>query len=220
MSRWLSRLAKIDCCALCDASGKKARVLHGVRPLLPGYKMAGTARTVKLDGDFLTVLLALRDAQPGDVLMIDAGVRSAADLQQWPRNGGMFGELLGMEAQRKGLAGLVIDGNCRDTAALRTLEIPIFSRGCHPNAGNASTIGETQVPVSMCGFDVKPGELVLGDDDGVVVVSEEELAAWADGAEGIQTREAKIFEAVAAGTPLLDLPEIAGLARLLPPANK
>ena len=112
-----ARFEKLDCCALCDASGKKARVVHTVKPLKLGYKMAGRAHTVSLKGDFLTVVLALRNAEPDDVLMIDAGFGDTDDepgaSPSWPITGGMFGELLALEGQRKGLAGLVIDGNCR-----------------------------------------------------------------------------------------------------------
>lgn len=203
------RLALCDCCALCDASSKKARVVTTVKPLRPGTKMAGVARTVKLRGDFLTVVLALREAQPGDVLMIDASIRT--DDAAWPLTGGMFGELLAAEAQRKGVAGLVIDGNCRDTPATLSLDIPIFSRGTHPNAGYAAQIGQTQCNVQMGGVTVCPGDFVLGDDDGVVVASAEELLEWLPKAESIQAKEAAIFEAVLKdGRPLLDvMPELA-----------
>ena len=210
------RLALVDCCALCDASAKQARVVHTVRPLRPGYQMAGVARTVKLEGDFLTVVLALRDAQPGEVLMIDASL-PADGSSEWPLTRGTFGELLAMEAQRKGLAGLVIDGNCRDTSATAALDIPIFSRGVHPNAGYAATIGATQCAIQMGGVPILPGELVIGDDDGVVVASVDEVIEWLPKAEAIKVKEAAIFDAVAAGKPLLEvMPELA--SRLPQPA--
>ena len=140
--------------------------------------------------------------------MIDAGIRTGEE--EWPITGGMFGELLAAEAQRKGLAGLVIDGNCRDTPATRLLDIPIFSRGSNPNAGYAVEIGQTQCAVQMGGVKVLPGEFVLGDDDGVVVASAEELMEWLPKAEVIQAKEAAIFDAVVGGRPLLEaMPELA-----------
>ena len=101
-SKLKPRLVSLDCCAVCDASEKQARVVNTVKPLKLGYKMAGIARTVRLNGDFLTVLQALSEAKEDEVLMIDAGIRNAADIARWPGNGGMFGELLAMEAQRPG----------------------------------------------------------------------------------------------------------------------
>ena len=209
------RLLAIDACALCDASGKVARVVETVRPLKHGYKMAGVARTVSINGDFLGVLQAIRDARTDEVIMIDAGwsnKQSSGESLRWPMTGGMFGELLAMEAQRKGLAGLVIDGNIRDTAAQRTLTIPIFSRGSHPNAGTASHPGEHQQAVQMGSVRVEPGDFVLGDDDGVVVATPEELEAWLPKAEAIVERESEIFRAVQSGKPLLDQYPISDLA--------
>jgi regulator of RNase E activity RraA len=210
------RLLTIDCCSLCDASSKKARVIDTVRPLKLGYKMAGVARTVSIRGDFLGVLHAIRDASAGEVLMIDAGLDISQRRDEWPATGGMFGELLALEAQRKGLAGLVIDGNVRDTAAQRTLDIPIYSRGVHPNAGTATEPGKMQEPVQLAGVVVRPGDLVVGDDDGVVVATESELEAWLPAAEQIQQREAEIFGAVQQGTPLLELHPINELGARLP----
>lgn len=212
-ARLKPRLLKLDCCALCDASGKAARVVHTVKPLRSGYRMAGVARTVRLDGDFLTVVQALKEAEADEVLMIDSGLRDGAPA--WPATGGMFGELLAAEAQRKKLGGLVIDGNCRDSAMLRELEIPVFSRGVHPNAGTATTLGQTQVPITMGGVEIHPGDIVLGDDDGVVVGTAAQIDEWLPVAEEIQAREAAVFAAVRAGRPLLDklleVPEFAEL---------
>jgi|UniRef100_A0A7S3C4I8 4-hydroxy-4-methyl-2-oxoglutarate aldolase len=212
-----SRLLRVDGCAVCDASLKAARVVSTVRPLKLGYKMVGVARTVSIRGDFLTVLQAIRDAKVGEVLMIDAGLH---ENDQWPNTGGMFGELLAAEAQRKELAGLVIDGNVRDTAAQRTLSIPIFSRGTHPNAGTATTLYQTQVPVSMGGVDVHPGDVVLGDDDGIIVATLEELEGWLPKAEEIVATESAVFRRVQGGQPLLEQPEFAALAGRLPPLEQ
>ena len=129
-------------------------------------RMAGVARTVRIHGDFLGVVRAIRDASAGEVLMIDAGMGETHGSEApWPANGGMFGELLAMEAQRKQLAGMVIDGNVRDTATQRTLDIPIYARGVHPNAGTADAQGQHQITVQMAGLQIFPGDMVLGDDD-------------------------------------------------------
>jgi len=192
----LDRLRRVDACALCDASGKLARVVDTVRPLKPGQKMVGRAFTVELvPGDFLTNLIALEEAEKGDVLMIDAGFREM--YPSWPVSGGMFGELLAAEAERKGLAGMVIDGNCRDTPMTRNFEIPLYSRGFHPNAGTAKLLGRTGVSVQMgspqSAVEVNQGDVVLGDNDGVVVASLQELEVWLPAAEAIVATESDIL---------------------------
>jgi len=166
--------------------------------------MVGQARTVKIDGDFLELLAAIRGTVPGDVLMIDSGMRGGPEDAAWPRAGGMFGELLANEAARRGVAGMVIDGNCRDTPVLLQMSLPIYCRGTHPNAGTANRRGITQCEISMGGVPVRPGEFVLGDDDGVVVCSEEELQAWLPRAEDIQRVEAEMLLHVQSGRSLFD----------------
>lgn len=199
------RLRRVDACALCDGSGKAARVIDTVRPLKPGYKMVGRAHTVELaPGDFLTALVALEAAAAGDVLMIDTGL-AADGGAAWPRTGGMFGELLAAEAERKGLAGMVVDGFCRDTPTTRTFDIPIYSRGAHPNAGTAKTLGRTRGDVRMGSVVVRHGDVVFGDDDGVVVASVDELEAWLPKAEKILATEAAVLARIREGASLIDM---------------
>ena len=200
----LSRLGAMDTCALCDASGKKARVLHGLRPLKAGYHMVGRARTVAIDGDFLEVLAAVYEAAAGDVIMIDASMRGGTEDAVWPRAGGMFGELIASEASRRGVTGMVIDGNCRDTPLLLQMALPVYCRGQHPNAGTAKKRGTSQVDIQLSGVTVRPGDYVLGDDDGVVVCSESELESWLSKAEAIQAIEGKMLSHIQAGGSLFD----------------
>jgi len=202
-----ARLLRVDACALCDGSGKAARVVETVRPLNSGYQMVGRAYTVELvPGDFLTNLVALEAAAAADVLMIDAGFREEEDKRSWPLNGGMFGELLAAEAERKGLAGVVIDGNCRDTPMTRTFSIPIYSRGFHPNAGTAQKLGKTQQDVKMGCAVVQHGDVVFGDDDGVVVASMAELEEWLPKAEAIVSMESAILAKIRnEGRSLIDM---------------
>jgi regulator of RNase E activity RraA len=207
-----SRLLAVDCAALCDGSGKEARVVHTVRPLRPDAqegRMVGRALTCKLaPGDFLAVLVALQVAEPGDVLMIDCGWGDDPS-PPWPVCGGMFGELVAAEAERKGLAGLVIDGNCRDTQLTASFSIPIYMRGTHPNAGTANKLPASGEPVgevvTMGGVSVAPGDIVLGDRDGVVVATLAELEAWLPAAEGIIATEAPMLQAIRGGESLIDM---------------
>ena len=120
----------------------------GIRPVVSGTKLIGRALTVKCRDDFLTVVEALKTAEPDDVLVIDAAGRRRA----------VAGELFSTEAKRRKLAGIIIDGTCRDVAGLRRLGFPVYSRAIHPMAGTAAKIFEMQIPIICGGVEVRPGE--------------------------------------------------------------
>jgi len=193
------RLEKLDSACLCDA--EKAlrlgvRVVDpAIRPINSGLKMVGRAHTVSCREDFLTVIKGLKEASAGDVLVIDSrGSRRA-----------LTGGLFPTEAQRKGLAGIVIDGFCRDTATIRKVEIPYYVRGVTPFAGTTEHIFPTQVDVTCGGVIVHPGDWIFGDDDGLVVASDEQFAELIPLAEQIQAGEARLFDQMGKGVSLLEM---------------
>ena len=176
------RLSRLDTACVCDgykALDKPVRAIDpAVRSITPGLRLIGRAHTLTCHEDFLTVIVALHDALPGEVLVIDSqGSRKA-----------LTGELFPTEARRKGLAGIVNDGPCRDTAAIRRLGVPYYSRSVNPVAGTTDRLFETQVPVTCGGVRVHPGEVVFGDDDGVIVAAEEEIAEVIPVAEEVQRK--------------------------------
>lgn len=191
----LERLAHLSTTSLVDASPRLRVLPPRLRPLVPGRHVAGTVVTARANRDLMSVIQALRESGPGDVLVVDAGGDERA----------VAGELFGTEALRRGLAGLVVLGRTRDTATLAGLSLPVWSTGVAPNAYAATSLPETGVALSLDGIPVEPGEIVVGDDDGIVVGSPDELGAAVDGAEAIEAREKGLQSRMLGGSSLFDV---------------
>lgn len=191
-SSLLERLERIDASSLSDANKALRVVSSDIRPVRAGVRLLGRAVTAQANADLMSVIAALRQAGPGDVLVVEAGSPDWA----------VAGELFATEAARRGLAGIVIDGLCRDTPTLRTMALPVFSRGATPRACPARKVPVTQVPVAIGGVVINPGDLLLGDDDGVVVGTDAEFAAALDRAEAIQSGEEGLRARIVAGTSI------------------
>ena len=188
------RLARIDTTSLVDA-GRGLRVLPtAIRPIRQGLRLIGRALTVDAQGDLMSVFAGLQQSGPGDVLVVAAGSDEHA----------VSGELFATEALRRGVAGIVIDGLCRDSRTLAELDLPVYARGVAPTACPARAVPVVQVPIMIGSLEVRPGDLVLGDDDGLVVATEEEVLAVLDAAEAIQRREEALRAEIAAGSSLFD----------------
>jgi 4-hydroxy-4-methyl-2-oxoglutarate aldolase len=189
------RIAKLDTACIYDVNERLRVMDPEIRPINQGIKMIGVARTVHCKGDFLSVIKALHDASEDEVLVIDAEGDKIA----------FVGELFALEAQRKKLAGIIVDGACRDIEGIRNINFPVFSRYVTPKAGTSSNIFPTQEKVSCGGVSVSPGDIIVGDDDGIIVMSRKEAAEILDAAQNIQIIEKKVIEKMEAGKSLTEV---------------
>jgi 4-hydroxy-4-methyl-2-oxoglutarate aldolase len=191
----IGRLVAIDVSALSDADKTLPVVDAAVRAMIPDVRMAGPAFTVLAEDDHLPVMDALAEAAPEDVLVIatNGGTRAA------------FGELFATEARRRGLAGIVADGFCRDLRGLRGIGLPVFARGTTPRSGSTVSRAALGQTIACGGVEVSPGDIVFGDDDGLLIAPAERIAAALETAELIGRSEGAILAAQARGEALHDL---------------
>ena len=186
-----AKVKKIGTGPLSDAIGKTGGMDHGMQCRSANPRMAGPAFTVRVHtADILMVAKALSLCPKDHVLVIDG---------QGELNTALWGGLTTMAAGIKGLAGIVIDGAIRDLADIRKSRLPVFARAVVPNAGGAEYKGETAVPVCCGGVVVAPGDWVVGDDDGVVVVPAAKLTCAIETAERILVAEREIAKQIRAG---------------------
>ncbi|NLY80410.1 MAG: RraA family protein [Lysinibacillus sp.] len=192
MSNIVERFLAIPTTAISDATGGHTNLDAKIKPLLDSYKIAGRAVTVRLpDGENGAVLEAISIAQKGDILVIDAKGNT---------NRAVAGDFVASLAKGVGIQGFVVNGVIRDIAAIRELGFPVFSLGTTVAAGNKHGGGAVNVPIAIGGVSVKPGDFIIGDIDGVVVVpqgEEEEIIKKAE--EKMAKDEAREKEALANG---------------------
>lgn len=189
------RFAKLETTHFCDASDTVKLFSGHLHQYAPGFKMVGLAHTVESQGDLLPVIKALKEAQPGEILVINSGGSSYA----------LAGEMFATEAKRKSLAGIMIDGFCRDVDAIKQLGFPFYAKGICARAGTKSKLGSTQIPILFDGITVNPGNVIFGDENGVVLVEHKDFEEILSVAEQIRDKEEQAIQAMKKGGSLIDM---------------
>lgn len=180
-----------------ESMGRFGAMKHTIKPLARGMKICGPAFTVKIQaGDNVMLLKALHDAKPGDVIVVDAGRCEEA---------GPFGELMATECKVKGLGGLVTTGSVRDTAEIIDIGFPVFSSAISIVGTVKESLGLINHPISAGDVIVNPGDLILGDDDGVVVIPLAQAEEILRKSDLRVAKEAKTLERIRAGESIFDI---------------
>jgi len=179
-----------------EAIGRAGYLGPELRPIQDGARIGGTALTALCwPGDNLMIHVAVEQCRPGDVLVVATAS---------PSTDGMFGELLATSLQSRGVRGLVITAGVRDVAELRGMRFPVWSRAVSAQGTVKATAGAVNVPVVVGDQVIMPGDAVIADDDGVLRVAREDVAAALTAAAARAERESAAREAFAAGQLGLD----------------
>lgn len=196
----IQQLRILGSATVYEAQGATGALDSGVKPLDPGSRLAGPAFTVDMrPADNLMLHYALLHAQPGDVLVVDAkGFLEA----------GPWGDVLTAQAMKLGLAGMVIHGAVRDSTAIVEAGFPVFCRGLSIKGTGKHQPGRIQVPVTVGDVVIHPGDIVVGDRDGVVIVSAERAQQVLDLALSREQKEAEMKEAIAHGATTVELMQL------------
>jgi 4-hydroxy-4-methyl-2-oxoglutarate aldolase len=193
----ISRLGDAGVATVHEAQGRSGLLRPNIRPIFPAARVAGSAVTVLCGpGDNLMIHAAIAVVQPGDVLVV-ATFSDSTD--------GMFGELLAESCRAHGVAGLVIDAGVRDTAELSAMEFPVWSKAVSAQGTSKTIAGSVNVPIVCAGASISPGDVIVGDADGVVVVPRESAAEAAAAADARLAKEEGTRKRLKAGDLGLDI---------------
>ena len=211
----VERLLKLDTCAVSDGMDRLGLIgaTYGVRPMWPCPKIVGRAVTMKIKPVGLDKAkqhlgtLPIDAAQPGDVIVIDNGGRP--DTSCW-------GGLLALAAKTKGISGVVIDGACRDIDESRDVGFPVYARGAVPMTARGRVMQESyNQEIEFAGVQVHPGDLVIADGSGVVIIPRSKEEEIVREAEAVAATEARMAEGIRQGMSVLEVLEKLGYEQML-----
>jgi 4-hydroxy-4-methyl-2-oxoglutarate aldolase len=193
----VKRLGALGVSTVHEAYGRAGLMKPYMRPIWAGGEAAGTAVTVLAHpGDNWMIHVAVEQCRPGDVLVVGC----SAD-----NTDGMFGDLLATALKARGVKGLVIDAGCRDVKTLREMGFPVWSKAISAKGTVKAALGAVNVPVVCAGINVEPGDAVIADDDGVVVVRRRDVAEVVAKGEKRQADEEGKRKLLASGALGLDM---------------
>jgi 4-hydroxy-4-methyl-2-oxoglutarate aldolase len=197
--------AKVASATAHEAMDRRGALDSEIKPIRLGMRLLGRAFTcICPANDNLTLHAALKMAKPGDILVCDAGGFTEQ---------GLFGDVMGSCAVGLGLGGLLVDGGVRDSATLAEVGFSVFSRSVSIKGTVKETLGSLQVPVVVGGVIVTPGDLVIGDDDGVCIVPQAEIESLLPKCVKREAKEAGFREALLAGKTTWDMLNLEALLK-------
>jgi 4-hydroxy-4-methyl-2-oxoglutarate aldolase len=199
----IERFLGFDPATLYEAAGRRGMVDPSIRPAWPGAKVCGPALTVECPpGDNLMLHQAVSIATPGVVIVAKLGGYLLT---------GAWGEILTVAAKAKGVTGLIVDGAVRDTEAIAEQDFPVFSRGLAIGSCTKERLGNLNIPMLFGGVHVKPGDIVIGNADGVVILEQERADEIYEASVKRRQRETQLIADLKSGRTTLDLLGLPGL---------
>jgi len=192
-------------CAISDCMGRLNAMTSDMKPLFEGIRLVGTAVTVKtIAADLAAAFKAIDLCQPGDIVVIDA---------HGSTNTAFWGENMTMSALNRGVVAAIIDGACRDVEEIRKIRFPVLSKGVVPNVGAVTGYGEVNVNIQCAGVSVSPGDVIVVDGNGVVVVPKADAAHILQKAQRLLQTEHLVQEKIKAGATIGELVKVDELIR-------
>jgi 4-hydroxy-4-methyl-2-oxoglutarate aldolase len=193
----ISKFRQLPTGNICDANGKIGNMNPAIKPIDPKTKLVGPAVTVRCQpGDNLIIHEAIYKAEPGSVLVIDIHGYIGA---------GPFGDIMATACKVRGLAGVIIDGSCRDAEDIQEMGFPVFVRNFNPGGTVKESLGPINGVIQCGGVMVKPGDIICGDRDGVVVVEQEKARDVLQAAQALFQKEIKVREMLHQGKSTLEI---------------